>query len=109
MRCGWAAAIFRRRWVGGQRPHGYWLGSRGWPLMGLLGGSFEASWGPCWGLLGPLGGLLGLLGVPFGGPLGPLGGLFGPPWGLLGLKAGLFGSSSPSWVPLGAVLRLSWA
>ena len=41
-----------RAWVVGQRPHGCWLGSRGWPLEGFweavlrpLGGRFGASWG----------------------------------------------------------------
>ena len=66
-----------------------WLASRG-----LLGGSFEASWGPLWGLWGLILGLLGASWGPLGALLGLLGALLGPSWGFLG----------PSWAQLGAQL-----
>ena len=68
-----------RAWVVGQRPHGCWLGSRGWPVCrGPLGGSLEASWGPFWGLLGPHSGLVGASWGVLGGSWGPLGASLGP-------------------------------
>eukprot|EP00959_Pyramimonas_sp_CCMP1952_P013587 286740-Pyramimonas_sp.AAC.1 len=51
--------------------------------FGLLGPSWETSWRP-------------------------VGGLLGPPGGLLGRKARLFGSWSPLWAPLGLLLEPSW-
>ena len=101
-----------RALVVGQRPHGRWLGSRGWPLGGLweavwgpLGGRFGASWGLIWAFWGPLGASWGAL----MGLLGPLWGLLGPPWGILGRKARFFSFLSRSWAPLGPVLGASWA
>ena len=82
----------------------YSLGSREEPLGGLpgisavwrpLGGCFGASWGPL-GLLGPLGGSLGSWAL----------GLLGPPRSLLGRKGRFFGSRSPLWPALGALLAL---
>ena len=104
-----------RAWVVGQRPHGCWLGSRGWPVGGPweavwrpLGGRFGASWGLIWAFWGPLGASWGAL----GGLLGPLWGLLRPPWGSFGRKTRFFSFFpplgpllGPSWSPLGP----SWA
>ena len=85
-----------------------WEASRG-----PLGGSCEASWEPLrsflWHLLCLLGSVWGLLGGLLGGLVASLGSLCGPPGGLRGRKAGIVGSCSPSWTPLRAVLKPSWA
>ena len=98
-----------RAWAVGMRLVRCSLGSLGRLLAGLLeavlkllGGRFEASFGPLLGLLGASWGLFwaswGPLGAswgPLGGLLGPLGSLLGPSWGPLGA----------SWAPLGAILE----
>ena len=53
-------------------------------FRGSLGGSFEASWRPFWGLWGSFWGLLGASWGLLGASWGPLGGLWGPLGALLG-------------------------